>query len=133
MTGDAFVDTSVILRILVKDDDAKRRACERLIKETRGLHILPVSIMEIVWVLEKLYKLDRSNIRELVESIMNTPGLKVEIDGVFRSALIAYEKTNIKFADAVMAHWGMERGLDTVYTYDEKHFKKIQGLDVRKP
>jgi hypothetical protein len=40
---------------------------------------------------------------------------------------------NIKFADAVMGYWGLQEGLSTVYTYDEKDFKKIFGLQVRKP
>lgn len=53
----AFIDTSVILRILVKDDDIKRKASERLIKNTKQqgiiLYVLPVAILETVWVLEK--------------------------------------------------------------------------------
>jgi len=56
----AFIDTSVILRILVKDDNIRRKASIRLIKESNekgvALSILPVVILEIVWVLEKVYK-----------------------------------------------------------------------------
>lgn len=130
---EAFLDTNIILRILVKDDDAKRRSSERLIRESGGLHVLPVAIMEIVWVLEKLYKLERQKIRELVESILNTPGLKVEMENVFRKALSAYEAGGIKFADALMGYWGLEKNLSAVYTYDEKHFRKISGLAIKKP
>ncbi len=39
----------------------------------------------------------------------------------------------MKFADAVMGYWGLERGFSAVYTYGEKDFKKIEGLDVSKP
>jgi hypothetical protein len=46
---------------------------------------------------------------------------------------ITYETQNIKFADAVMGYWGLNEGLTTVYTYDEKDFKKIPGLQVHKP
>jgi predicted nucleic acid-binding protein len=45
----------------------------------------------------------------------------------------SYETQKIKFADAVMGYWGLEEGLLTVYTYDEKDFKKISGLQVRRP
>ena len=38
-----------------------------------------------------------------------------------------------KFADAIMGYWGLEKGMITVFTYDEKHFKRIEGLKVRKP
>jgi predicted nucleic-acid-binding protein len=133
----AFVDTSVLLRFLVQDDDLKARAVEELLLSapSKGitLHILPVTMLEIAWVLDKVYKLDKKAIRELAESIINTPQLKVEMGEVFLSALKAYEEKNIKFADAVMAFWGLEKGIATTYTYDEKDFRRIEGLTVRKP
>jgi predicted nucleic-acid-binding protein len=133
----AFIDTSALLRFLVKDDPAKAKAVERLLKESKDkgitLYVLPVTILEIVWVTEKVYRLSRKSIKELVEAILNTPELKCPLEHVFRQALITYEAQRIKFADAVMAHWGLEEGLSTVYTYDDKDFKKISGLQVRKP
>jgi len=46
---------------------------------------------------------------------------------------LLYEEKNIKFADAVMGYWGLEKNLAIVFTYDEKDFKRIEGLEVRKP
>ena len=133
----AFIDTSAVLRLLVKDDPAKARAVERVLKESKekniALYLLPVTILEIVWVMEKVYRLSRKGIRELVEAILNTPELMCPLEQVFRQALITYETQNIKFADAVMAYWGLNERLSTVYTYDEKDSKKIPGLQVRKP
>ncbi|HEX9849739.1 PIN domain-containing protein [Candidatus Deferrimicrobium sp.] len=133
----AFVDTSVILRILVKEDDGKVAAVERLLLSARRsgkrLHVLPVAILEVVWVLEKVYKLDRRSIRELADAILNTGELIVENGEVFRKALAVYEEKNVKFADAVMGAWGIARGLKTVYTYDEKDFRRIGDLEVLKP
>lgn len=39
----------------------------------------------------------------------------------------------ILFADAAMAFWGLEKGFAIVFTYDEKDFKRIDELEVRKP
>ena len=133
----AFIDTNILIRLIVKDDDIKRKACEKLLEKAKRkeviLYILPVAIIEIVWVLEKYYKLDKKVIRELVEAILNTPELKCEMEDVFKKAIKSYEEKNIKFADAVMGYWGLERGFSTVYTYDEKDFKRIEGLEVKKP
>ena len=133
----AFIDTSAILRLLVKDDPSKAKAVEKLLRESKGkgimLFVLPVTILEIVWVMEKVYRLNRKTIRELVEAILNTPELRCPLEHVFREAIITYEAQRIKFADAVMGHWGLEEGLSTVYTYDEADFKKISGLQVRRP
>ena len=133
----AFIDTSAILRMLVQDDDLKAKAVENLIRNApeKGitLYVIPVTILEIVWVLEKVYKFNKKAIRELAEAIINTPQLKVESAGVFLNALQDYDEKNVKFADAVMAYWGMDKGITSTYTYDEKDFKRISGLTVLKP
>lgn len=137
MTINAFVDTSVILRVLIKDDEEQRAAAERLIRSSgsRGLalHLLPVTVLEIVWVLEKVYKFKKESVREMVEAIINTPQLKVDTEDVFRQALRIYSESNIKFADALMGVWSMEKGYNHVFTFDEKHFRRIDGLKVEKP
>ena len=133
----AFVDTNVLLRLIIKDNDIKRKACEKLLEKANRkkiiLYILPVAILEIVWIMEKYYKLDRKTIMEIVEAILNTPELKCEMQDIFKRAIEDYENKNIKFADAVMGHWGLEKGLTTVYTFDEKDFKRIKRLEVKKP
>ncbi len=133
----AFIDTSAILRFLIKDESAKATAVSKILKQSKEglmtLYVLPVTILEVVWVAEKVYRLSRRSIRDLVEAILNTPGLKCPLEHVFRQAIATYETQSIKFADAVMGHWGLAEGLTTVYTYDEKDFKKISGLQVRRP
>jgi len=133
----AFVDTSVILRILIKDDALKARAAVNLLQSAGEkdlvLYLLPVAVLETVWVLEKVYAFPRKAVREVVEAILNTPALRVEKEAVFRKALKAYEEKNIKFADAVMGFWGLDQGYPIVFTYDEKDFKRLAGMDVRKP
>ena len=61
------------------------------------------------------------------------PRLKVEMGDVFLKALKVYEEKNVKFADAVMGYWGLEKGIAIAYTYDEKDFRRIEGLVVKKP
>lgn len=133
----AFVDTNVLLRYLTKDNDVSCKACEKLLEKASRkeivLYVLPVAVMEMVWVLEKHYLFSKKKIRELIEAIINTPELRVEMQDVFMKALKVYEEKNIKFADALMGRWGIDKGLATVYTYDVKDFKRIEGLEVRKP
>lgn len=132
----AFLDTSVILRLLLNDDPEKKNACEVLIKESKQkgivLYVMPIAIMETVWVLERVFKLKREDIRDLVQAILNTPELKIEESDVFDKAIDDYCQRNIKFADAVMAHVGIKKDCFIVFTYDA-HFKRIKGLEVRTP
>jgi predicted nucleic-acid-binding protein len=132
-----FIDTSVILRLLIKDDDIKTRAIVRLIKNAKernlALYLLPVALLETVWVLEKVYGFGKTEVKQVVEAILNTPEFRIEMGIVFKKAIQTYAEKNIKFADAFMGYWGLEKGYTTVITYDEKDFKRIDGLEVRKP
>ena len=133
----AFVDTNVILRLLIKDDDLKTKAAVNLLKNAKqqniALYLLPVTILETVWVLEKVYSFSKKAVQEVIEAILNTPELRVEMEEVFRKAIMTYGEKNIKFADAVMGYWGLEKGYTMVFTFDEKDFKRIEGLEIRKP
>ena len=133
----AVVDTNIIIRLAVKDDDQQRKACIRLLERARNkeliLYILPIAVLETVWILEKFYKLPKKNVRDFIEALLNTPEIICDMENVFKQAIAVYEEKNIKFADAVMGCWGLEKGIADVFTYDEKDFRKIEGLKVHKP
>lgn len=133
----AVIDTNVILRYLVRDDPKKAESVERLLNEAkeRGitLFVPGIVIFEVVWVLEKTYKMEKGKIARTIEAILNTPIFKCESEMILRKALETYAAKNIKFADAVIGHWGLSQGIPTVYTYDEKDFKRIKGVEAKKP
>lgn len=133
----AIVDTNILIRLLIKDDDRQREACIRLLGKAKNkelmLYILPVAILETVWILEKYYKLPRKAVRDFIEALLNTPEILCEMENVFKLAIAVYEEKNIKFADAVMGYWGMEKNLNIIYTYDKKDFSRIPGIEVKQP
>lgn len=133
----AFIDTSVIIRLLVRDDGEKAAKTLNFIKNAKNdgiiLHVLPVAIIETVYVLEKVYKIPKITVKELVEAILNTQEFNIEYEQVFRDAVSLYSGKNIKFGDALMSRWAFEKEISIVYTYDNKDFKRIEGIEVRKP
>ena len=68
-----------------------------------------------------------------MEALLNTLELKCDMEEAFRAALVDYAGKNVKFADAMMAHWALDMGISVVYTYGERDFKRIEGIEVRKP
>lgn len=133
----AVVDTNIIIRLAVKDDDKQKEACIKLLERAKNreliLYVLPVAFLETVWILEKYYKLPKKKVRDFVEALLNTPEIICDMENVFKKAIAVYEEKNIKFADAVMGFWGLEKGITDVFTYDEKDFRRIEGLKVHKP
>jgi predicted nucleic-acid-binding protein len=133
----AVIDTNIIVRLAVNDDLNQRDACLRLLEKAKNkelaLYLLPVAILETVWILEKYYKLPKRQVKDFVEALLNTPEIICVMQDVFMRAIAVYEEKNVKFADAVIGCWGLAMGIRDVFTYDEKDFRRIEGLKVHKP
>ena len=132
-----FADTNLFLRYLTNDVPAQADAVEKLLRRASdGEVILTINslvIAEIVWTLESYYGLSRSDIRDKVLAILNTPGLEAENGVLLLEAIFWYADKNIDFIDAFSAAWMFAEGLETTYSFDRKHFSRIEGIRVHVP
>jgi predicted nucleic-acid-binding protein len=90
-------------------------------------------VAEIVWTLSSYYRLSKEDIRLKILAILNTPGLEVENGRLILQAVDWFVDKNVDFLDAYNASWLMGKGLEAVYTFDQKHFQRFEKLKVRVP
>lgn len=137
LTETVFADTNLFLRYLTDDVPAQADAVERLLRRAAArevvLVITSLTVAEIVWTLASFYQLSRSEIKDKVIAILNTPGLKVADADLVVAAITAYAEKNVDFIDAYNAAWLLAQGIQTVYTFDNKHFSRLEGLTVKIP
>ena len=128
------IDTNLLIRYLVNDDARKAQIVDTLLKKAgKGdVHILMPSIVvaELIWVLESFYRMEAAEIADLVDSILNTPGLTVSDDAIVRSALKRYRTKGVDLVDAWIAAFAQEKGAHEIHTFDKKHFRGIEGVTV---
>lgn len=133
-TEKVVIDTNLLVRYLINDDQEKAEAVDNLLdKAMKGevrIVVPSVVIAELVWVLESFYQMKADTILELVEAIVNTTGLDVTDKLTVISALRLYKNRNIDFIDAWIIEFAKERGIKTIYTFDKKHFRDIEGIEV---
>jgi predicted nucleic-acid-binding protein len=132
-----FADTNAFLRYLTADVTDQAAAVERLLHRAQaGSLALTTNVIvmaEIVWTLESYYELPRSEIRDKVLAILNTPGLSVEKPDLVAKAVTAYAELNVDFVDAFNALWMAEHGVERVVTVDTKHFSRLPGMSALTP
>jgi len=132
-----FVDTNLFLRYLTNDVPEQADAVERLLRRAAageiGLVTNGLVLAEIVWVLESYYHLPPPAIREKILAILNTPGLDVPDSGLVLQAITWYAEQNVDFIDAYNAAWMQEQGINTVYTFDQRHFTRLRGIVAQVP
>ncbi|HHT9122533.1 MAG TPA: PIN domain-containing protein [Candidatus Wunengus sp. YC63] len=128
------IDTNLLVRYLINDDQKKAEAVDNLLdRAAKGevrIIVPSVVIAKLVWVLESFYQLKVDAILELAEAIINTSGLDVTDKSTIISALRLYKSKNIDFIDAWIIEFAKERGVKTIYTFDKRHFRDIEGIEV---
>jgi predicted nucleic-acid-binding protein len=118
------LDTNILVRYLTQDDPIQSpRATEiierRLTEENPGF-VSIVAMVEIVWVLDRAYRLAANEIAAAVERMLQTDVLVVENEQEVFSAMIALKEGQGAFADAVIAAIGARAGCSRTLTFDQK-------------
>jgi predicted nucleic acid-binding protein len=127
----AFIEANVILRYLTNDPPEMAEAAFKTFSAAQeGLILLvlaPITVAEVVWVLESFYGYSKSQIAETISQFLRSDGLEVIDQDLLIDALSLYHEKNIDFADALLAGLALSRGLKQIYSFDN-HFGRIPGI-----
>jgi len=127
-----FVDTNVFLRFFVRDvESLYQKAKELFEKAEKGEIKLDTSdlvIAEIVWVLESYYDFSKAEIKEVVDTILETKNIKVANHARVKEAVHLYAAGKMDFIDACNIAYIKAKDYKKVATFDTKHFKNIEGI-----
>ena len=131
MDFDFFLDTNIILRHLLADDELKaRRSTELLARLERGeakARTSDVVIAEVVFVMERSYHVPKEEIRDHLLPIILFRGLALPRKRLYLQTFELYIGKNISFADAYNVALMESLQITAVASYDQ-HFDRIEGI-----
>lgn len=118
------VDTNIVVRYLVADDDDQFR---RAVAVFAGGNILVATtvILETEWVLRGIYRFSPDAIAAALKSIAGLPGVHIEDAERLRTAL-NWLAAGMDFADAL--HLAGARACTAFVTFDRRLAKAVAGL-----
>lgn len=130
------LDANIILRFLTNDDPKKADACtsllERLERNETQVWLPDLALADIIWTLEKFYRLSKTKINDLLTPIINLPGLHYSNKDTAYTALAFYTRYNIDWTDAIIAAQVISKKTEVIYSYD-RDFDKIPGITRMEP
>jgi predicted nucleic-acid-binding protein len=117
------LDTNVIVRYLTQDDPVQsRRATEileqRLTAKKPGF-VCVVTMVELVWVLDRACGLTAQQIAAALERMLQTDVLLIENEKEVFTAMIALKERRGTFADALIAALGAKAGCKHTLTFGQ--------------
>ena len=84
------IDTTVLLRYLLRDDEARSERARRVIESSERVLITDVVLAETAWTLAgPRYRATRADLIDLINNLLQDANLRFEDDEVVRSALQA--------------------------------------------
>lgn len=122
-----LVDTNLIIRFLIKDDQHQFETAQKLFSSLDENLVLPDMVLaEVVWTLRSVYKLSKQEIIEKLLKLLELKNLTVNFH-LLTNSLLIYRDYNISFVDAYLAAYAEEEGLKGIYSFD-KGLDKIKSV-----
>ena len=118
------IDTNVVVRLIVADDEAQVARVRRLLSQNRVL-IQSTVVLEAEWVLRSVYNLEPQRIAAGLTGVLGLENVEVENSEHLAAALIAYAK-GMDFADAM--HVVHARPASEFATFDNDLRKKAKSI-----
>ena len=117
------IDTNILVRYLIRDDLQQLRAASRFIEDDCSEHepgfVNQIVLAELVWVLERGYKLDRSAVVAALEALLLAKELSIEHPDDVRAAISDY-RSGADFSDSLIAAWNGRLGCEYTATFDRR-------------
>ena len=104
-------DTNVLLRAVVGDDEAQQQTAIETLESAELVAISAQSLCEFVWVLDRGYKTERSDIVSVISHVLEMHNVVVNRPAV--EAGLRVLKAGGDFADGVIAYDGNWLGGET--------------------
>lgn len=112
------IDTNVLVRLLVRDDERQFAEAKRLVDQAalanEPVLIVLCAILETEWVLRSRYKLDKASIAAAFAQLLESDGVEIEHEPTLEEALYIWrQQPAADFADCLLnaraAHLGRNR------------------------
>ena len=129
-----LVDTNVILRFLVQDNEkmyqSTKRLFERVSEAQEKLEVKSYVLFEVVYVLNGYYELSREKIKDILTIFFQSKGIYIRKKNVALMALQLFAETSYDFVDCYLAAELKTGNIKEIYTFD-KDLSKLGVLAVK--
>lgn len=133
-TAKVFIDTNVILRFFLQDNEHMFAECEdfftRIDRGELKSCTSSVVLLELVYVLTRTYRYSREEAVQLLKRVLSLRNISLIERTDTRRALEIWKQHGIKYGDCLIASQVPKNA--TLVTYD-LDFAKLEGLNVTTP
>ncbi|MDP1652451.1 MAG: type II toxin-antitoxin system VapC family toxin [Rhodocyclaceae bacterium] len=121
------IDTNILVRFLVRDDESQFEKARRLIRREiaagRRVFVSQLVLLETEWVLRSRYGLQKSEIMATVSGLLDAADVQFEDEPAIEEALFVWKDRSVDFADCLIGARNKRSGCAATATFDAKAAK----------
>ena len=121
------IDTNVLIRFLVRDDEAQYEKARKLIRREvvagRRVFVSQLVVLEAEWVLRSRYALQKAEIMGVFSGLLDATDVQFEDEPSLEEALFVWKDHSAGFADCLIAAQNRRLGCSATATFDSKAAK----------
>jgi predicted nucleic-acid-binding protein len=118
------IDTNVLVRFLVRDDEAQFDKARKLIKREvatgRRVFVNQLVLMESEWVLRSRYAVPKNQIIEAISGLLDATDIQFEDEPSIEEALFIWKESVADFADCLIGAKNRRMGCRATASFDVK-------------
>lgn len=120
------VDTNVLVRLVVEDDEEQTRHATAFLRSAGRVFVSHVVVVEAAWVLSSAYGLSREQLARALDLVFATDSFSVERPEILNEALAYFRESKADFADCVIVATARAAGELPLATFD-KATSRLEG------
>lgn len=121
------IDTNILIRFLIGDDELQAKKVYTIFKnaesEKKTLFVPLLVVLEMIWILESVYEISRSEILDAISDILLMPILKFDQQPALQQLVHSAQGNKYDLSDLLIAHSAAVNGCEAVITFDKKASK----------
>ena len=128
------LDTNVLVRFLVQDDDQQTQAVNTLLTDAetqkQPLFVSSIVVLELMWVLKSAYEVPRALILDALNELLSLSVLEFQDQLAIRDFVVGAQDNNYDLPDLLIGQVGFYSGCKTTLTFDKKAAKSPQFTNL---
>ena len=121
------IDTNVLVRFLVRDDETQFEKARRLIRREIGVEndvfVSLLVLQETEWVLRSRYGMQNTEIIEAISGLLDAAEIRFEDEPAIEEALFGWTDSAADFSDCLIGAHNRRLGCSATVTFDTKAVK----------
>jgi predicted nucleic-acid-binding protein len=121
------LDTNVLVRFLVRDDEAQfdkaRKLIVREVSVSGFVFVNQLVLMETEWVLRSRYGVSKDQMLDMMSRLLEAHDIQIEDESSLETALFVWRESNAEFADCLIGARNRKLGCRATATFDQRASK----------